>query len=117
MEHEREERIDVICSDEKDVSRSKMYDLVLNGTSIQVDACTLLFASHRVKKYLKFLLDSSKSKTQSNRAFWADIIILSIITNKILVKANPYIIEKILNPTKYKPHKYNNQNKDNITEG
>ena len=80
---------------------AKFYKIYVNGTPIDVDAATMYFAKGRVNKYIKTLKEESLSQTSSLRGFWADIIMLNLITNGMLSNANPYILEQILNPVKY----------------
>ncbi len=80
---------------------AKLYKIFVNGTPIDVDAASMYFAKGRVNKYIKTLKEESLSQTGSLRGFWADIIMLNLITNGMLSNANPYILEQILNPVKY----------------
>ncbi len=79
----------------------RLYRIHINGTPIDVDACTLYFAKGRVNKYLQVLKEEALSQTGSLRSFWADVILLNLITNNMLTEAKPYVIEKMLNPVKY----------------
>ena len=80
---------------------AKLYQFIVNGTTIDVDACTMYFAKGRVNKYLSLIKEESISQTASLLSFWADVIMLNLITNEMLTSENPYQIEKILNPVKY----------------
>ena len=80
---------------------AKLYKIFVNGTPIDVDAASMYFAKGRINKYIKTLKEESLSQTGSLRGFWADIIMLNLITNGMLSNANPYILEQILNPVKY----------------
>lgn len=80
---------------------TKTYRLIINGQDVVVDAATLAVSEKRVKRYLKKLLAASKENTKSTRAFWGDIIMLNLLTDKILKNANPFTIEKAVSPLQY----------------
>lgn len=79
----------------------KVYDISINGVPIHVDACTLFFANKRAKKYISKMKTASQEKTGSYRSFWADMIMLNVLTTRLLVKANPYMLEQLMNPLKH----------------
>lgn len=81
---------------------TKTYKLLVNGQDIEVDAATLAVSEKRVKRYLKKLMRVSKEQTHSNRAFWADIIMFNILTDKIIKKASPFVIENAVAPLELK---------------
>lgn len=80
---------------------TKTYRIMINGQDIVVDAATLAVSEKRVKRYIKKLMDVSKEQTKSNRAFWADMIMLNLMTDKILKKASPFMIEQAVAPLFY----------------
>lgn len=80
---------------------TKTYRIMINGQDIVVDAATLAVSEKRVKRYIKKLMDVSKEQTKSNRAFWADMIMLNLMTDKILKKASPFMIEQAVAPLSY----------------
>lgn len=80
---------------------TKTYRIMINGQDIVVDAATLAVSEKRVKRYIKKLMDASKEQTKSNRAFWADMIMLNLMTDKILKKASPFMIEQAVAPLSY----------------
>lgn len=93
--------IDIDLTQNRTAPEDKVYDISINGVPIQVDACILFFANKRVKGYISKMKDASQQKTGSFRAFWADMIMLNVFTTRLLVQANPYVMEQILNPVKY----------------
>lgn len=109
---------DFVVTPDKKYNGEKVYDITFGGTPIEVDACTMVMASDRVKRYLNILLEESQSQTGSNRCFWADIIMLNVLTTKIINKASPYKVERMLNPVKYHTKsaaaKYYRQEQENI---
>lgn len=80
---------------------TKTYRIMINGQDIVVDAATLAVSEKRVKRYIKKLMDVSKEQTKSNRAFWADMIMLNLMTDKILKKSSPFMIEQAVAPLSY----------------
>lgn len=80
---------------------AKLYKICVNGVNIDVDAATMQFAKTRAQKYLLLLKKESAEQTGSLRSFWADIIMLNILTNGILRDTSPYTIEQALYPVKY----------------
>ena len=76
----------------------KTYRIVINGHEIEVCSKTMNISRKRCTAYLNSLLGKVKKDYGSYRFFWADIIMLNMLTNRILYHADPYHIAKMLEP-------------------
>ena len=76
----------------------KTYRIVINGQVIQICAKTINISRKRCNTYLNNLLKETDKKFGSHRFFWADVIMLNMLTNKILYHSDPQHIEKMLAP-------------------
>lgn len=76
----------------------KTYRVVINAHEIEVCAKTMNISRKRCTAYLNSLLDKVRKEFGSYRFFWADVIMLNMLTNRILYHADPYHIAKVLAP-------------------
>lgn len=77
----------------------KTYRLMLNGQDIRISASAMARSRKRAAVVIKALMPQ-KGKKNTPKRFWMDIIVLNIMTTKILKKANPYELDRILNDKK-----------------
>ncbi len=76
----------------------KTYRLNINGQEVELCAKTMNISRKRCMAYLNGLLGKTKKEYGSYRFFWADIIMLNMLTNRILYHSEPAHIEKVLSP-------------------
>ena len=82
----------------KEVLCVKTYRLNINGQEVNLCAKTLNISRKRCMAFLKNLMKKTKEEYGSYRFFWADVIVLNMLTNKILYHSDPKHIEKIIHP-------------------
>lgn len=93
--------IDTTKPRNEETEDAKLYKLTVNGVEIDVDAATMQFAKVRAQKYLNLIKKESVEQTGSLRSFWADVLMLNILTNGLIEGTSPYTIEQSLYPVKY----------------
>jgi len=76
----------------------KTYRMIIGGQEVRLCAKTMNISRKRCLAYLKSLLKKTKEEYGSERFFWADIIMLNMLTNRILYHADHKHIEKIIYP-------------------
>ncbi len=76
----------------------KTYRMNIGGQEVELCAKTLNISRKRCLAYLKGLLKKTKEDYGSQRFFWADIIMLNMLTNRILYHADPKHIEQVIYP-------------------
>lgn len=76
----------------------KTYRMIIGGQEVRLCAKTMNISRKRCLAYLKSLLKKTKEEYGSERFFWADIIMLNMLTNRILYHADHKYIEKIIYP-------------------
>lgn len=80
--------------------KDETYRVVINGQEVNLCAKTLNVSRKRCMAFLQNLLKRTKEDYGSHRFFWADIIMLNMLTNKILYHSDPKHIEKAISPKK-----------------
>jgi len=76
----------------------KTYRISVNGQEIEVCAKTMNISRKRCTAYLNKLMSRTKGEYGSYRFFWADVIMLNMITNRILYHSDPNHIQKVIAP-------------------
>ena len=76
----------------------KTYRIVINGHEIKACPKTMNISRKRCTAYLNSLLGKVKKDYGSYRFFWADVIMLNMLTNRILYHADPYHIADAIAP-------------------
>jgi len=76
----------------------KTYRISVNGQEIEVCAKTMNISRKRCTAYLNKLMSRTKDEYGSYRFFWADVIMLNMITNRILYHSDPNHIQKLIAP-------------------
>ncbi len=76
----------------------KTYRISVNGQEIEVCAKTMNISRKRCTAYLNKLMSRTKDEYGSYRFFWADVIMLNMITNRILYHSDPNHIQKVIAP-------------------
>lgn len=76
----------------------KTYRLNINGQEVQLCSKTMNISRKRCMAYLNSLLKKTKKEYGSYRFFWADVIMLNMLTNRILYHSDPAHIESVLSP-------------------
>lgn len=76
----------------------KTYRIVINGHEIKACPKTMNISRKRCTAYLNSLLGKVKKDYGSYRFFWADVIMLNMLTNRILYHADPYHIAEAIAP-------------------
>lgn len=76
----------------------KTYRISVNGQEIEVCAKTMNISRKRCTAYLNKLLSRTKDEYGSYRFFWADVIMLNMITNRILYHSDPNHIQTVIAP-------------------
>lgn len=76
----------------------KTYRMNICGEEVNLCARTMNISRKRCMAYLKSLLRKTKEDYGSQRFFWADVIMLNMLTNRILFYADPKHIEEIVYP-------------------
>ena len=72
--------------------------MTINGQEVNVCAKTMNISRKRCLAFLNGLLRKTKEEYGSYRFFWADVIMLNMLTNRILYHADPYHIAKVIAP-------------------
>ena len=80
----------------------KTYRMIIGGREVHLCAKTMNISRKRCLAYLKTLLKKTKEEYGSERFFWADVIMLNMLTNRILYYADHKHIEKIVYPKETK---------------
>lgn len=80
----------------------KTYRMNINGKEVNLCSKSMNISRKRCMAYLTSLMKKTKGEYGSYRFFWADIIMLNILTNRILYHADPAHIERVLTPKKEK---------------
>ena len=78
--------------------KGKTYRVMLNKWDVELCARSLNIYRKRTERYLKSLMNKVIKEHGSLRFFWADVIMMNIITNKLLRAADPREVERILSP-------------------
>ncbi len=78
--------------------KGKTYRVMLNKWDVELCAKTLNISRKRTERYLNALMTRAHKEYGSLRFFWADVIMLNLITNKLLKAADPREIERLLSP-------------------
>ena len=78
----------------------KTYRMTINGQEVNVCAKTMNISRKRCLAFLNGLLKKTIEEYGSYRFFWADVIMLNMLTNRILYHADVDHIEKTLQPKK-----------------
>ena len=76
----------------------KTYRIVVNGHEIKACSKTMNISRKRCTSYLNSLLGRVKKDYGSYRFFWADVIMLNMLTNRILYHADPHHIGTVIAP-------------------
>ena len=76
----------------------KTYRIVINGHEIKACPKTMNISRKRCTAYLNSLLGKVKKDYGSYRFFWADVIMLNMLTNRILYHADTYHIADAIAP-------------------
>ena len=76
----------------------KTYRISVNGQEIEVCAKTMNISRKRCTAYLNKLMSRTKDEYGSYRFFWADVIMLNMITNRILYHSDPNHIQQVIAP-------------------
>ena len=76
----------------------KTYRMNIGGQEVNLCAKTMNIARKRCIAYLKSLLKKTEENYGSHRFFWADVINLNMLTNRILYHADPKHIEDTIYP-------------------
>lgn len=76
----------------------KTYRIVVNGHEIEACSKTMNISRKRCTAYLNNLLGKVKKDYGSYRFFWADVIMLNMLTNRILYHADPHHIANVIAP-------------------
>lgn len=76
----------------------KTYRMSIGGQEVRVCAKTMNISRKRCIAFLKKLLKTTQENYGSQRFFWADVIMLNMLTNKIIYHADPKHIEKVIRP-------------------
>lgn len=78
--------------------KNETYRLSINGQEVKLCAKTMNISKKRCLSFLNSLLRKTKTQYGSYRFFWADVIMLNMLTNKILYHSDPKHIEKTVYP-------------------
>lgn len=78
----------------------KTYRMNINGQEVRLCAKTMNISRKRCMAYLNSLLKKTKEEYGSYRFFWADVIMLNMLTNRIIYHADTAHIEQVLRPKK-----------------
>lgn len=78
--------------------KGKTYKVMLNKWDVELCAKTLNISRKRTERYLNALMKTVHREHGSMRFFWADVIMLNLITTKLLKTVDPRTIEKLLAP-------------------
>lgn len=78
--------------------KNATYRLSINGQEVELCAKTMNISKKRCLSFLNSLLRKTQVEYRSYRFFWADIIMLNMLTNKILYHSDPKHIEKEVYP-------------------
>ena len=76
----------------------RTYRMNIGGQEVNLCAKTMNISRKRSIAYLKSLLKKTHDDYGSHRFFWADVITLNMLTNRILYHADPKHIEKLIYP-------------------
>ncbi len=78
----------------------KTYRMKIGGHEVNLCAKTMNISRKRCMAYLNSLLKKTKSDNGTYRFFWADVIMLNMLTNRILYHADVAHIERAIRPVK-----------------
>lgn len=78
----------------------KTYRVSINGHELNLCSKTMNISRKRCMAYLNSLLKKTKEKYGSYRFFWADVLMLNMLTNRMLYYSDPLHIQKVLSPKK-----------------
>ena len=78
----------------------KTYRMNISGKEVNLCAKTMNISRKRCLADLNSLLKKTKEEYGSHRFFWADVIMLNMLTNRILYHADIEHIERSLRPKK-----------------
>ena len=78
----------------------KTYRMKINGHEVNLCAKTMNISRKRCMAYLNSLLKKTKCDSGTYRFFWADVIMLNMLTNRILYHADVAHIERAIRPVK-----------------
>ncbi len=76
----------------------KVYRMMIGKREVKLCAKSMNISRKRSLAFLNSLLKKTKEEYGSYRFFWADVITLNMLTNRILYHADPEHIEKVLAP-------------------
>ncbi len=76
----------------------KVYRMMIGKREVNLCAKSMNISRKRSLAFLNSLLKKTKEEYGSYRFFWADVITLNMLTNRILYHADPEHIEKVLAP-------------------
>lgn len=76
----------------------KVYRMMIGNREVKLCAKSMNISRKRSLAFLNSLLKKTKEEYGSYRFFWADVITLNMLTNRILYHAGPEHIEKVLAP-------------------